>query len=454
MLFSVFLSCPALGPAVAGESTLVEADWVGTWRGELSIEGHGELPLVLRISRSDGEWVAKLDNPEQAAIGIPAGTVELREAHLDIRFPSIGGRYTAERTDRASVAGTWVQSGLTAPLAMSKVSDSPLVRNRPQTPEPPFPYRQEDVRFTSADGVALAGTLVTPKGEGPFPGVVLITGSGPQDRDETIAGHKPFRVLADYLARHNVASLRYDDRGAGASGGDFAAASFADFAADARAAAARLRRSDRIGWVGLAGHSEGGLVALEAAVRQPEVSDFLVLLATPAVPLYDVVIAQSELIAKAGGASETERRAFVSQQKEVLEIIGDDADRDDRRERIKTLLVERGLPEQVAARQARGWATDNFKYLLSMNPQRLLRQVQGPILVLAGDRDLQVPPAQNMPPMRRALADNPSARIHVFEGLNHLFQPAETGAPSEYAVIEQTLAPDVLSLMASWIASR
>jgi uncharacterized protein len=320
-------------------------------------------------------------------------------------------------------------------------------------PRPPFPYQSADVTFPGkSEGVTLAGTLTLPSTPGPHPAVILISGSGPQDRDETIMGHKPFLVLADHLTRHGIAVLRYDDRGFAKSTGDFASATSVDFSDDAEGALEFLRaRKDidpkRIGYLG---HSEGGIIAPMVAARRDDVA-FLVFLAGTAVPGADVMLAQGEAIARAMGAPEAARAQNREIQQRLFDAVRSTSDPDELRKKAAEILAM--LPEPQRTAQVNQIVAPWMRFFITFDPATVLRRVKCPVLALFGELDLQVLPAQNAPVMEQALreAGNQRAEIHRLAGLNHLFQPAKTGTPQEYATIEQTMDPKALDLIASWL---
>jgi pimeloyl-ACP methyl ester carboxylesterase len=323
---------------------------------------------------------------------------------------------------------------------------------------PPFPYDTLDVTFASdAPGVTLAGTLTWPQGPGPFTTVVLITGSGPQDRNEELLNHRPFLVLADALTRANVAVLRYDDRGVAASTGDFAAATTLDFAADVRGAVDYLRSQTTfpVGSIGLVGHSEGGLIAPMVAEGNADVS-FLVLLAGPSVDGATIIISQGRAIAAADGATPAELDAAEAQQRAAFACLGDpDAPLDAVDVCLRQTLAEQGLTEPdltpVLAQLESPW----MRWFLTYDPAPVLRRTQIPVLALNGSLDLQVLASLNVPVMQAAFeeAGNTQASVVELPGLNHLFQHAVTGSPSEYGLIPETLAPEVLEQIGEWIGS-
>jgi uncharacterized protein len=445
----------------------------GTWRGTLSPMAGVELRLVFHIHRDEaGLLNATMDSPDQGATGLPVQQVTFVGDSLDIQMPQIQGRYRGVLAAEDTIRGTWTQMGQEMPMDLIRGDGDD--RRRPQEPRPPFPYLEEEVRYPNSEaGIHLAGTLTLPEGPGPFPAVALITGSGPQDRDETIMGHKPFWVLADHLTRRGIAVLRSDDRGVGESEGDFASATTRDFAGDADAAAAWLRKHREVDpdRVGLIGHSEGGIIAPMVAVERGGVA-FTVLLAGPALPGEELLYLQGAAVARAMGQDEDAIQASLDVQEAVFQVILEEEDPERRRERAGAVLREyldgfspeerraQGIPEggeeawiqsQLAV-SASPW----FRYFLGYDPRAHLERLEVPVLALFGELDLQVPPAQNLPAMEEALtrAGSPDATVLELPGLNHLFQTAETGSPMEYARIEETFAPAALEVISDWILER
>jgi hypothetical protein len=331
---------------------------------------------------------------------------------------------------------------------------------RPQTPVKPYPYREEDVAFDDgAARVKLAGTLTLPPGPGPFPAVVLIAGSGPNTRDEPILGHKPFLVLADWLTRHGIAVLRYDKRGVGASGGDYAKATTLDFAADAEAAAAYLRGRKEIDprRVGLIGHSEGGLIAPIVAAKDPKIA-FIVMMAGPGVDGLDILMEQGRLITKAMGLTDAQAEKGAALRKTMFDIVRSEKDPQVAAARLKAAAdawaKANDASPQAVELQANLVNTDWFRFFYDYDPAVTLRQLRCPVLALIGSKDLQVPADQNLPAIRAALAHDPGADVEELPNLNHLFQTARTGSPGEYAQIEETIAPLALDTITSWILKQ
>ena len=447
------------------------AAFVGTWEGVLDTGG-ARLRLVLHVSRGDdGSFSGTLDSPDQGAAGIPASEVSATGAELRFAVSSIRMTYTATLSaDGARLSGTFVQGGAQFPLELSRASSDAGAAvappRRPQNPKPPLPYDAEEVSVPSAPGVTLAGTLTLPRGEGPFPAAVLVTGSGAQDRDETVFGHKPFLVLSDHLTRAGIAVLRYDDRGVGGSTGTFATATSEDFAADALAAVAFLKARADIGPVGIVGHSEGGLIGPMAAARSGDVA-FVVMLAGPGMTGEEIVILQGELISRAQGAPEEAIRANAAMQEKLFRIVRTEPDTGAAAGRLRAALEEAaaslpaGQREQMASPQAieaqvRQVNSPWFRFFLTYDPRPTLERVRVPILALNGGKDLQVPAEADLREIRAAFArgGNPDATTRLLPGLNHLFQKASTGSPTEYATIEETMDTTALQAVSDWIRER
>jgi len=333
--------------------------------------------------------------------------------------------------------------------------DPPAAR-RLQTPIPPFPYRSEDVTyFNPQSHLRLAGTLTVPQGAGPFPAVLLISGSGPQDRDESFYGHKPFLVLADHLSRQGIAVLRVDDRGVGGSQPALREATTADLATDVEAGVAWLRSRSEIdpAHIGLIGHSEGGLIAPMVAARDPAIA-FIVLMAGVGVPGREDVLAQVRAINEASGATPAQLDEALAVARAVQDAAAQPSDLARARAELVRTLSAVGLPQDAARRQSSTIYSAWFRYFLSYDPAPALTRVQCPVLALGGTKDLQVPSRLNLGAIRTALAANHDATIAELPGLNHLFQTADKGLPSEYAFIDETLAPEVLKLIGRWVETK
>lgn len=446
---------------------------VGDWGGSLQVGGQS-LPLVFHIGvGEDGGLTSTLDSPAQGAMGIPVASTTLEGDRLVMELPALGARFEGTLAEPDRIEGEWSQSGLAIPLELRR-DTVPAPPSRPQDPVPPLPYRVEEVRYPNPGaGIELAGTFTIPEGEGPFPAVALITGSGPQDRDESLMGHRPFLVLADHLTRQGIAVLRSDDRGVGGSQGDFSAATSRDFAGDVAAAVTWLRDRPEVDAdaVGLVGHSEGGLIAPMVAVERQSV-DFVVLLAGPGLPGEKILYMQGAAIARAMGAPDATVDRTTALQRRLFAVVRATEDPSRRgprlREELQAILDETpaaerpglGIPpgqeETWIQQQAQALSTPWFRSFLLHDPAEDLRNLRIPILALLGAKDLQVPAEENAAAIRAALeaGRNPDATVEVLEGLNHLFQRASSGVPAEYAQIEETMAPSALERVSSWILAR
>lgn len=451
------LALAAAPAALAQQPTAPPAvsDIDGLWAGTLHA-GAVSLRLVLHITGAPGDLRATMDSPDQNANGIPATSVRRDGATLDIAFQAIGAKFSL-RLDGAlsTLSGTLTQAGAELPLEFKRVRDAAsLETKRPQTPVKPYPYREEEVSYENpAPGIRLGASLTLPPGKGPFAAVVLITGSGAQDRDESLFGHKPFLVLADALTRRGIAVLRSDDRGVGKSTGNFAAATTADFATDTEAAVAWLKTRTEIDprRIGLLGHSEGGVIAPMIAARNSAIA-FIVLLAGPGVRGDELLVAQVEALAEASGATREAAARSGTKEREILSLVESEKDND----KLEKLAREKlGTVTEQELRGVRMLGSPWFRYFLAYDPAPALTKVKCPVLALNGGLDRQVPPALNLPAIRKALQTGGNKRFEVVEmpGLNHLFQTAKTGAVAEYGAIEQTMAPEALEKIASWIST-
>lgn len=433
---------------------------VGDWEGSLKAGG-AELHLALHIVQGDGGgFKGTLDSIDQGALGIPITSVALTRTTLTLRISAIGGSYEGTvNAEATAIDGTWVQ-GASLPLAFKRATKQELAAlapRRPQNPVKPYPYREEDVSYDNKTAnLTLAATLTLPQGPGPFPAVLLITGSGPQDRDESLMGHRPFLVLADYLTRRGIAVLRADDRGIGTSGGTFAAATTADFATDAEAGVAylRTRRDVDAKKIGLVGHSEGGIIAPMVAARNPAVA-FIVMMAGSGVPGDEIISAQAELLSQGAGLSPERIEQNLALQRTILRIVKQEKDDAVLDSRLREALAGTVPPEQMSV-QIKGLTAPWYRYFIAYDPAPALKRVTCPVLAINGERDVQVPPKQNLPAIRSALESSGNKNVEVIElpGLNHLFQTAKTGLPNEYATIEETMSPVALDTVARWILKR
>jgi hypothetical protein len=437
----------------------------GSWSGVLKTLA-GDLNLVLHFRMTDADTIsATLDSPDQAAMDIPCGRVTVDDDTITVDIPMIRGNYRGGLSGDTLITGKWSQLGRAYDLNMKKGA-KPVVHNRPQEPKPPYPYREEEVTFmNTVENFSLAGTLTLPEGEGPFPAVVLISGSGQQDRDETIFMHKPFKVLADHLTRNGIAVLRYDDRGVGKSKGRTNDATSLTFADDAEAAAVYLLQRPEIDGkkVGLAGHSEGGLIAPIVASRNGNIA-FIVSLAGPGVKGYDILIRQARDIMTATGSSPEEVEEAVASNSQLFRMAVAEPDlrkfAKDAMEWYGKELDKKGLgPEERREKMSeftQGLISVNnpwMRYFIDTDPAQFWSKVKCPVLALNGEKDLQVNHEMNLPAIKAALRSGGNRKVKtvLLPGLNHLFQTAEKGSPGEYVKIEETFSPSAMELMTSWI---
>jgi len=431
------------------------SDIDGAWMGTLDLGG-AKLRLVFHFTNTADGLTATMDSPDQNQIGLRVTVVTRNGTSLKLEMKQISGVFEGKISeDHLSMAGTWSQRGNSFPLVLKLVKDkATLERRRPQDPVRPYPYQELEVSYDNKlQGDTLAGTLTIPSGKGPFPAVLLITGSGPQDRDESLMGHRPFLVLSDWLTRNGIVVLRSDDRGVGKSTGDFAAATTADFATDAEAGVAFLKARFEVdpSKIGLIGHSEGGIIAPMVAARNHDVG-FIVMMAGSGVPGDQILVEQTLLISEAEGMSEDVAEKNAAKEKELLALLVKGEDSPTLQQQIREKLGGRANQPELSA-QITALTSPWFRYFLSYDPATALRHVTCPVLALSGEKDLQVPPKQNLPALRKALEEAGNKKFEVDElpGLNHLFQTANTGAPSEYALIEETMSPIVLEKISTWI---
>lgn len=440
---------------------------IGDWNGLLEVQGR-TMRLSFHIMEEGETLTATMDSPDQGAFGIPVTSITFDTPELIIKMPKIGLTYTGKVNDTYDkIEGDFQQAGLNIPLALQREVVEKPIANRPQTPTEPFPYYTEEISFANEKaGITLAGTLSLPSQEGQFPIVILISGSGPQDRNSNIMDHKIFLVLADHLTRQGIGVLRYDDRGIGGSTGNFSLATSEDFASDVLAGVEYLKTRPEVkaDQIGLVGHSEGGLIAPMVAVASADVN-FMVLLAGPGVPGSDILLLQSRLISEADGKSETNIQVTENILKGVFAATKNSDDLEASKKEITAVYKKalKKLPiEEVESfgdldvyidQQIRVLTTPWFLYFFEYDPKTSLEKVTCPVLALNGEKDLQVDPNQNLPAIEAALkkAGNKHYEVKTLKDLNHLFQTDKTGNPGNYGKIEETFAPSALEEISSWI---
>lgn len=441
-------------------------DITGTWNGELDIQGQ-KMALIFHIENKDGKLTSTMDSPAQKAFGIPVETTTFQDNNLTIELPKFKIKYSGKpNVDFSEIDGNFVQGGASFPLKLGRKPIEKQELIRPQTPKPPFNYIAEEVTFDNTkDNISLTGTLTYPKTGTKFPVVILITGSGPQDRNEEIFGHKSFAVIADDLTKKGIAVLRYDDRGVGKSTGDFSNSTSEDFANDVRSAIEFLKTRPEIDHknLGLIGHSEGGMIAPMVAMNNKDVK-FIVLMAGPGTPIDELMIEQFTRYSELQGADASTIEVSTKNQKNTYAFIknykGNAFEKDltaflrtemsnlpDNQKQTEEELNE-SVQNQVDAVNKK-W----FLYFIKYNPIDNLSKLKCGVLAINGTLDFQVPAKTNLKAIETALqkGKNKNYKIVELQGLNHLFQEATTGSLDEYSAIEQTISPKALSTMSDWI---
>ena len=448
--------------------TATAQDITGKWNGALKVQGT-QLRIVFNVTKSGETFSSTMDSPDQGANGIPVTKTTFENSKIKFEVANARIEYDGE-LNGDEITGTFKQGGQVFPMNLSRKAIEKEVVKRPQEPSKPYSYYSEDVTFQNPKAnISLAGTLTLPEKEGVFPVVVLITGSGPQNRDEELVGHKPFLVISDYLTKNGIAVLRYDDRGVAESKGDFKTATTADFATDVESAITYLKTRKEINkkQIGLVGHSEGGLIAPMVASKSKDVS-FIVLLAGTGIQGDKLLLLQQELIAKANGASESDIKKSVQANANLFKMVLQSNDNQklkaDLTNKINEIVkndnsseIPKGMTkDQYIALQVDQITSPWMEYFMKYNPVPALEKVKCAVLAVNGEKDLQVPPKENLIAIKNALAKGGNKNVTTIEfpNLNHLFQECKTGSPNEYASIEQTFSPRALAEITQWIKSQ
>ncbi|WP_026715115.1 alpha/beta hydrolase family protein [Flavobacterium daejeonense] len=440
----------------------------GQWNGVLNVQGM-QLRLVFHITKTTDSFTATMDSPDQKANGIPVTKTTFEKPKIKFEIAAINMEYNGELKEQ-EIIGVFTQNGQQFPLNLSRNTIEKTALKRPQEPAKLFPYYEEEVTFLNPKAnISLAGTLTLPKKEGVYPAVILISGSGPQNRDEELMGHKPFLVISDFLSRNGIAVLRYDDRGFGNSKGDFKSATTADFATDVESALAYLKTRKEINTnqIGLIGHSEGGVIAPIVASKSKDVN-FIILLAGTGIPGNELLLLQQEKIAHVSGISDAEIQKATANNKTLFDLIVHSTDNEKLKSDLRAELNQI-IDNDTAAKIPNGITKEKYideklnqlispwmLYFIKSNPATVLEKVKCPVLALNGEKDTQVPYKENLTAIKNALAKGGNKKLTVksFPNLNHLFQECKTGSPEEYATIEQTFAPVVLEEMLQWIKTQ
>jgi len=445
--------------AAAQESFLV-----GYWKGVIQAGGRA-FTFVFTFSTDAQKGIqGSLDLPEQSEQNIPVDEIKMAGNRVYLDMEKIQRKFEGEISpDKKKIVGVYIRSnGTRLPLTLER-TDSAFSMKRPQMPQPPYPYKEETVVILNTDDqTKLAGALTIPDGAGPFPAVILISGSGAQDRDETISGHKPFLVLADFLARRGAAALRCDDRGAGESGGEHLAATTAVRAADVGWMIEYLltRKGIDRKRIFLLGHSEGSVIASLVASRNPLVAG-IILLGAPGLSIEENLYLQNTLLRKAEGASDAAIAQANILQRKIFSVVEEVTDDEEARAKLRGIyssnMYERLTDSQKKSIDERigTLLTPYFRDIIKCDPSVALSKVSCPVLAIIGEKDLQCPPKENIPALEKALraGENRNFRVIEMAGLNHLLQTSTSGAMSEYASIEETISPQALTAISDWLLS-
>lgn len=417
----------------------------GCWQGSLDNK-NGGIEIFFTIEQSDNLLSATMTVPEQGVKGMPIDSVSFDGFNLYLGIKTIQMEYKGFMVMN-SFTGNFIQYGVSFPMALTR-GEIPVAK-RPQEPSKPYPYREEEVVFhNNKAGINLSGTLTIPSGNAPFPALILISGSGYQDRNEELMGHKPFLVIADALTRSGIAVLRYDDRGVGSSEGSTSGNTTEDLSWDAQAALQYLEARSEISSIGLAGHSEGGAIAFIVAARDSS-CDFVISLAGPGLRGDKVLLAQQKAILSRSGMASAQLEQVEAANRMLFDIIISSQSNDNQlRERIIQMT---GGQEEVANQLLDPWMYHFIKY----DPAADISKIKVPILALNGSKDLQVIAQPNLESILKYSKEGGNNNVSTIqlEGLNHLFQYCDTGLPTEYSKIEETISPEVLDEMVRFIST-
>ncbi len=444
----------------------------GNWQGVL-VAGPQKLKVVFHVRRdSSNAYHSEFDSPDQGANGIPCSETNIKADSLEILIKAIQGGYRGKWDGKNQISGYFFQAGHQFSMDLYRAPDTVATLNRPQTPKPPFPYRIEDIEYDNpVNGIHYAGTITYPDSGGPFPAILLITGSGQQDRDETIIGHKPFAVIADYLTRKGFAVLRVDDRQKGKSTGDLTKATTLDFSKDVETSLGELQKRKNIDQkkIGLIGHSEGGLIAAMVAAENPKLQ-FIILLAGPGLKGADLLTLQTLALDRSMGVPEELAIAETALKSQIISGLLSSKDTSTQFENAWTSFLswrKNTKPEIVSALSMnedavaknviwtylKGLNSPWLIYFLQTDPATYLVKLKCKVLALNGSRDIQVLPDQNLAAIDSALKKS-GVKVYAtekLEGLNHLFQHCNTCTIKEYGELEETFSPEALKIMSDWL---
>lgn len=426
----------------------------GNWIGEIDINGN-KLGFGFEIIKSQNQYESRLDIPKQGIKGFKATTTTFKDKQLSISFPEFQMNYEGILDEQGVIKGKMLQAGQGMPLELKKGT---FTVSRPQAPKAPFNYQSETISFNTADGVSMAGTLTLPQQNEKYPLVILVSGSGPQDRDGAMFGHQFYYVLADHLSRNGIGVLRFDERGTGASEGDFHKATIESQAADIAVAVKYLKARKDIdaSRLGLIGHSIGGIVAPEVATENKDIK-FVVLMAAPGLNGDQLMLAQKAAFERTLGLSEMQILQGQGLVKHAYDImVNTTLKQEQLQDSIAAFYVQKYgnlIPEDQRADLVTQLTGSEMISLIRSQPSVFLAKVKCPVLAINGSKDLQVLPKENLAAIEKALLKNGNKQVKIaeLEALNHLFQECTTGLTDEYAEIEQTMSPQALNLISSWI---
>lgn len=453
-----------LSPALRAEPNAISeksqqlTDLHGKWLGSIQIpEGPTLAAGIELFTRADGKTGANMVSPDQGVAVMPIDTVSWSNGSLAASSSTIGADIELKLID-GKLTGVLKQGGGELAMNLTRTDQFPEL-DRPQTPKLPLPYQAQEVNFASTDGTWLAGTLTRPHGDKRVPVIVLVAGSGPADRDESIMGHKPFMVLADHLTRQGYAVLRFDKRGVMRSAGSFADASLPNLINDARGAVQFLAEQKQFGRIGLLGHSEGSAVVAEAARNNKNVA-FVISVAGVGLPGIDAIVLQDDAELKLKGINDADRMVVTSYTRRFYEAVAKHDEVATREAEIAALKASLNETEQALVKQhTRGWVTvsmveargERLRALLRSDAATSYAALKVPVLALNGDKDVQVPAAENLAGLRAALKGNRQAKVISLPSLNHLLQTANTGLTDEYPQIDETMAPLALTTISDYL---
>lgn len=445
----------------------------GTWEGKLVLPA-ASLRVVVHIHQDSGTYAATLDSPDQGAKGIPVSRVNLVDDSLFLDVAAAGAKLSGKLTGDTTFSGAWVQ-GVSLPLTLKKSAAGETVAEvkRPQTPKPPFPYQSNEVVYLNkTKSIQYGGTITKPFGNGPFPAVLLITGSGQQNRDEELFDHRPFAVIADYLTKKGYLVLRVDDRGIGQTTGEVKNATSKDFADDAIVGLDYLKTLADVdkSKLGLLGHSEGGMIAEMIAAQRNDLS-FVILLAAPGEKIIDLMTHQNEAILQTAGVPKQFIGSYLALYKPLAialtsstsesaakaaanHIVNDWLKKTPKEAVFSTTGIrDKKSQEAFIGAFQKGIGTPWFTYFLRYDPAAYVKKISASVLALNGSRDLQVLAGPNLAGLHALLQKSKAKQFDVLElnGLNHLFQQCTQCTVAEYGQLEETIAPKVLETIGTWL---